>query len=774
MNLQTAPLLFRKIAVSFLKPLPWMLFALLALPGAASAKKTLLTVIAGAESHGMIDACDCEFEPGGGVAKRSTFLKTFGTRNKLLLLDAGGFSAGGIYDDYTAGRSVDSLRTLTMIRAMGKMNYDAAVIGDDDLQFGGVWIKQHAEKAGLPLVSANCLSDDSSYLVKPYILVKKHGITIGITGLTTQEVLFETDPSVYIEDPVESLKKIWKALDSQSDIQVLLSHCGQEMAEQFAEEFKELDLIVNGHRKNDKEPVLRYESVPVMQFGFQGKSFSSAKLSHKKKRFTFTDFRWYDITPELVDDTKLLEYLKKKEKKNTPTPETIYDLYIMSQCPYGMEALTTFMHFSGVDTTVKWNLWFIGTSEEDGTLQSLHGEAEVEDEMLWLALFTLYHDKKRDFLLQRISSDQPSIDIMVSLGADRKKLRKWKKENGVTTLKKHYARSTRLSVDASPTLLINNRPFDKALSLVNLQWFHCTTGSDDRKQCDHLPQCSQNADCRKKGKIGSCDSSGHCNYKDDVPFTFTVLTARTTFQHPEEQIIGTTKELFPAATINNVSVSSAEGKALVDKFHPDALPLYLFDKKVEDAANFSSVASGLTRVDDTYTFQTGVVPVNYFPKRKKEKDKLVLLIDPFFKGVGEIVTLLNNREFWSGITVQPLIFSDPQESRRCTEAWYRMEEAQRWIAAASISKRTLMKYLEAYGENRGTSFWRQHCRKAGISADSIYNVINTQKESLHGHWDYVNILRIKDPVVVLVENVETITITGQRMLRRVLETYLKQ
>jgi hypothetical protein len=773
MNLQTIPILFRSTAASFLQPITCFLISLLFLTGAVSAKNALFTVIAGAESHGMIDACDCEFEPGGGIAKRSSLLKTFGARNTLLL-DAGGFSGGGIYDDYTAGRSVDSLRTLTMIYAMGKMNYDAACIGDDDLQYGGAWLKQQAKKAGLPLVSANCFADDSSYFFKPYLLVKKKGITIGITGLTTPEVLFETDMSVHVADPLVSLKKVWKKLAAQSDIQVLLSHCGQEMSEQFAEEFSDLDLIVNGHRKNDNEPVLLSGPVPVMQFGFQGKSFSSVSVYRKKKQFTFHNFRWYDITPELPDDTKLLSYLKKNEKNNPPTPVTVYDLYIMSQCPYGMEALGTFLHFSGIDTTVKWKIWFIGTVEKDKSLHSLHGEAEVEDEMYWLAFFSLYPEKKRDFLHQRIGSEQTSISIMVSLGADSKELQKWIEKNGATALKKHYARSTRLSVDASPTLLINNRPFEKTLSLVNLQWFHCTTGSNNQKQCDHLPQCSQNTDCRKKGKIGSCDSSGHCSYKDDIPFTFTVLTAGTTFQHPEERIIGTTEELFPAVTIRNVVLNSGEGKKLFDKYHPEALPLYLFDRAAEKAANFSSVSGGLTQMDDVYTFQTGVVPANYFPNRKKEKDNLVLMIDPFFNGVGEITTLLISREYGSGITVLPLIFTDPEETHRCTEAWYRMEEAQRWIAAASVSEETFMKYLTAYSKNRGTSFWRQQCKKAGVSADSIYTAVNGQRDVLQRHWDNVNRLRIKDPVVALIGNVETVTISGQRMLRRVLEKHLKQ
>ena len=67
----------------------------------------------------MIEPCDCPQDPGGGLAKRSTLVKSIRKGDNLLLLDAGGFSGGGIYDSYTEGRSADSLRTIVTLRAWG-------------------------------------------------------------------------------------------------------------------------------------------------------------------------------------------------------------------------------------------------------------------------------------------------------------------------------------------------------------------------------------------------------------------------------------------------------------------------------------------------------------------------------------------------------------------------------------------------------------------------------------------------------------------------------
>ena len=123
------------------------------LPAAPPADRSggIVTVIASGETHAMLDPCDCPQEPGGGLAERATILEAQHSAGQALLLDAGGFAGGGMYDTYTAGRAMDSLRTIAAINAMGAMRYDAAVVGDDDLQYGAAWLAQRADAAGLPL-----------------------------------------------------------------------------------------------------------------------------------------------------------------------------------------------------------------------------------------------------------------------------------------------------------------------------------------------------------------------------------------------------------------------------------------------------------------------------------------------------------------------------------------------------------------------------------------------------------------------------------------------
>jgi 2',3'-cyclic-nucleotide 2'-phosphodiesterase (5'-nucleotidase family) len=145
-----------------------VIMAIAALFPSAASVVNEITVIYTGETHAMLHPCDCPEDPGGGLAERAGFLDAvFEDRGSVLLLDGGGFSGGGIYDTYSAGRAADSVRTARTIAAMGMMRYDAVAVGDDDLQYGAEWLTSQAKEAELPLVCANCFTENGGYLVAP-------------------------------------------------------------------------------------------------------------------------------------------------------------------------------------------------------------------------------------------------------------------------------------------------------------------------------------------------------------------------------------------------------------------------------------------------------------------------------------------------------------------------------------------------------------------------------------------------------------------------------
>jgi hypothetical protein len=740
-----------------------IMFALILLKvNSFAQKESPIVIYASGDAHGMVTACDCPQEPGGGLAKRSYFLKTTGGRDSTLLLDAGGFCAGGLYDAYTEGRMTDSVRSLQMIYGMAEMKYDAVVVGDDDLQYGAKWLSEHALKSGLKLVSANVYSSDNTLLFAPYVIVNKNNVRIAITGLTTQEKIVPYNKNIHVLDPVISLKKIWNEVQSKSDIQIVLSHLGQDISKKVLDSIPDIDILINGHRKISTNPVDFINKIPVMQFGFQGKSLSYVKSTVADNKLLIKSSGWYQIGDAIPDDSLLNERITDalKQTKNG----SVYDLYIMSQCPYGLEALAEFTTFIKKLPDINYSIWFIGDVENDTSLSSLHGAEEVKDEMIWLAVKELFPEKYLSFLSIRATSNKPTESLLKTMKISMESIDKWIKQNGKTYLAGHYIRSSRLNIKASPTLLINNKPFEKMISSGRLAKMQCGSTGLTGKICDTLPECFDQSDCKMKGKVGLCVQK-KCTYTDAVQFKFTVLLADSSKQHPEESIISTTEELFAGAKIDKILFSSNEGKNIIKSYNPDALPFYIFDKEVNQAVNYDQIESGIFEKNNSFVFKKGITRANYFYKRKLEKDKIVLFIDPFFKGITNIfASIFSDSLLAEKIVIAPVFYSNPQNDLWGTEESFRQEEALRWLVMNKYFNGAQKQYLKEYGKIPGNSYWFTILQKINIPADTFVSQLRANSDIIQKQWELLDELTIKEPVVIFLNNQEILGVNSEREL----------
>ncbi len=729
-----------------------------------------LTIIASGDAHGMVQVCDCTLDPGGGLPKRSQFLKNLGNCDSIILVDEGGFSAGGLYDSYTEGRKADSIKTLQMIKGMSVIGYDAIGVGDDDLQYGGEWLLQQAKSVNLPLISANCFRADGLPLFATHIYVKRGSKIIAITSVTINENLFPIDKKVIIKDPIVSLKKIWKEMASKSDYQIILSHLGNTKTAEIADSLPECDLVVNGHRKNVTTAVSVKGTIPVLEFGFQGKSLSFATVKAVNKKFTLEKSGWYIVSKDIADDNNVVSAINSLQIESQ---KIVYDLYIMSQCPYGLEALSGLVKFLSKNPDADWNIWFIGTVDSDTLLSSLHGPEEVKDEMEWLAIKDLHPKRWYDFLKKRTESQIPTETIIKSMGIAQNEIDKWVALNGIDQLAGHYIRSVRLNIKASPTLLINNVSYEKEISSDRLLKNQCLSSGKKMSYCDSLPQCLDDADCKKKGKIGKCEK-GKCIFADALPFKFSVLIADSMHQHPENSIITTTEDLFPGVNIEKLSINSTIANTLLKTFSPEALPFYLFNKDVKLAHNFDQIGSGLIEKNGSLVFKKGITRSNYYYKRKLEKGKVVLFVDPFFKEITNIIGLIQKDSILQNkLTIVPVIYNEPQRDQWGTEESFRQEEALRWIIMSTFFQRKFNLYLQEYAKSPGSSYWFKILQTIGISTDSFVTTLRANSDALYSQWKELLSLSIREPVVVLFDNREIAVAGNQKELMGLLTVIKK-
>ncbi len=158
----------------------------------------------------------------------------------------------------------------SMTDVMNNMGYDAAAIGNHDFDFGLEALRERADQAGFPFLSANIRERETGEVpgfVIPYFVTEINGIQVGLIGLTTVETKVDTQPSHVAEFDflpyAEVLPDIAKrARDEGAELLLIVGHvCGGEtralapVAAEFDIHFiggghchQEINEIVNGVR----------------------------------------------------------------------------------------------------------------------------------------------------------------------------------------------------------------------------------------------------------------------------------------------------------------------------------------------------------------------------------------------------------------------------------------------------------------------------------------------------------------------------------------------
>jgi 5'-nucleotidase len=172
----------------------------------------------------------------------------------VLLLDAGDIFQGTPYFNYYGGE--------LEFKLMSMMQYDIATMGNHDFDNGIDGFYAQLPHAKFDFVSANydfkntILND----IVKPYKIIIKDGIKIGVFGLGVQ-LDGLVDKKLYKEtvynNPIEVAQDMTRILkeEKKCDLVICLSHLGFKYKDEpekpsdilLAQKTKNIDLIIGGH-----------------------------------------------------------------------------------------------------------------------------------------------------------------------------------------------------------------------------------------------------------------------------------------------------------------------------------------------------------------------------------------------------------------------------------------------------------------------------------------------------------------------------------------------
>ena len=231
------------------------LLAVMAL-ATTSAQQKELVILHTNDTHSTItplnpNLADTAVAGRGGFIRRLEFLRQQREQHPdLLYFDSGDFSQGSPY--YTLFKGD------VEVGLMNKMGIDAATIGNHEFDYGLDNMARLFRMANFPIVCANYDFTGTALegLVKPYVIIKRNGVKIGVFGLAPQlEGLVERASSQGVKylDPVKKALEVATFLKKKKkcDMVICVSHLGWDT--DVADDIdmmrgsRYIDLVLGGH-----------------------------------------------------------------------------------------------------------------------------------------------------------------------------------------------------------------------------------------------------------------------------------------------------------------------------------------------------------------------------------------------------------------------------------------------------------------------------------------------------------------------------------------------
>lgn len=222
----------------------------------AAAKGKQLLILHTNDTHSCViplnpNLADTMLAGRGGFLRRAAMIDQMRKEDKeLLLLDSGDFSQGSPYYTMFKGDVETEL--------MNIMGYDAATIGNHEFDFGLDNMARLFKKVNFPIVCANYDFTGTVVegLVKPYVVIKRKGVKIGIFGLSPKLeglVMASTCAGVKYLNPIKTANDIADKLKNEEkcDVVICLSHLGWDEAGlndmEMMAKTRNIDLVLGGH-----------------------------------------------------------------------------------------------------------------------------------------------------------------------------------------------------------------------------------------------------------------------------------------------------------------------------------------------------------------------------------------------------------------------------------------------------------------------------------------------------------------------------------------------
>lgn len=430
------------------------------------------------------------------------------------------------------------------------------------------------------------------------------------------------------------------------------------------------------------------------------------------------------------------------------------DLFVMSLCPYGMEAERVLLPLvEKFKDQVGLDIHFIADEADssaapasaarrpasvqprrvscaaaatsgNGPFRSLHGQEEIDESQRQLIVLADHPERYRAYLLCR-SRQGPGGDWRLcarAAGLDSDSLQQRALgPQGERLFRENIRLANALRIDLSPTLLIDGEEFSGDFDGFSLARLICRDRPDD-ESCRDIPVCGSDADCdAPPGRMALCEDAdtprARCVSYDPASFTLTVLQASACSICDTGEFLRTTAELFPGTQVETYDLGTTAGADLARKYGIQVFPAYIFGAGFAGSPRFSRVRHMVLPIGDSFVVQPRIASVTYWRQRSRQPGRLDLFLPARIVELeDEFLRLFSGEQ----VRVHHLLGGATPEAaftefarRACMMA----DQPRRYPAYAIT--RTLR------NRQGGDGDWEEAAAAAGIDLDALQNCLDS-------------------------------------------------
>ena len=311
------------------------------------------------------------------------------------------------------------------------------------------------------------------------------------------------------------------------------------------------------------------------------------------KRFTFATL---GVILAFMGQNACNQGADTTEKAATVAADAVkLEMYVMSQCPYGVQVENTVKPaLDLLGDKVDFQLDFIVTETAPGQFNSLHGQPEVDGDIIQLCAKKLSPAKYMNFIMCQNKNAKDITNnwkpCATETGIDEAKLAACKDgDEGKNLLSESAKRATAANAKGSPTIVLAGKPYQGGRRSEDFT----------RAICNEF----------KAEKPAAC-----ANIPEPAVVNLTILTDKrcaecaTTPPRLEKQLQG----VFPGLKSTTVDYADEQGKALYAETKSQYLPVFLFDESIKkDEQGFNQLSRWLKPAGEKY--QTLAVGAKFDP-----------------------------------------------------------------------------------------------------------------------------------------------------------------